>query len=100
MISDERLKNITGSITESGKFIDSLKPYVGTWKADGSKFVGFLAHEVQEVSPTTANGTKDAVDENGNPIYQSMEYGSAEFIANIVAELQSLRKRVADLEYK
>ena len=98
--SDYRLKNITGSITESGKFIDSLKPYIGTWKSDGSKFVGFLAHEVQEVSPTTAQGDKDAVDENGNPVYQSMEYGSAEFIANIVAELQSLRKRVADLEYK
>jgi hypothetical protein len=27
-----------------------------------------------------------------------MEYGSAEFIANIVAELQSLRARVAALE--
>jgi hypothetical protein len=27
-----------------------------------------------------------------------MEYGSAEFIANIVAELQSLRARVAQLE--
>jgi len=98
--SDYRLKNITGAITESGQFIDSLKPYVGTWKADSSKFVGFLAHEVQEVSPTTANGVKDAVDEKGNPIYQSIEYGSAEFIANIVAELQSLRKRVAELEIK
>jgi hypothetical protein len=43
-------------------------------------------------------GEKDAVDENGNPKYQSMEYGSAEFIANIVAELQSLRTRVAALE--
>jgi hypothetical protein len=98
--SDYRLKNITGSITESGKFIDSLKPYVGTWKADGSKFVGFLAHEVQEVSPTSAHGIKDTVDENGKPVYQSMEYGSAEFIANMVAELQALRKRVADLEAK
>ena len=29
---------------------------------------------------------------------QAMEYGSAEFIANIIAELQSLRKRVAELE--
>ena len=98
--SDYRLKKITGSITESGKFIDSLKPYVGTWKADNSKFVGFLAHEVQEVSPTTVDGVKDAVDENGNPVYQAMEYGSAEFITNMVAELQSLRKRLAILEAK
>ena len=34
------------------------------------------------------------------PVYQSMEYGSAEFVANIVAELQSLRKRVAAVESK
>jgi len=31
---------------------------------------------------------------------QQMEYGSAEFIANIIAELQSLRARVAQLETK
>jgi hypothetical protein len=27
-----------------------------------------------------------------------MEYGSAEFIANMIAELQDLRRRVAQLE--
>ena len=43
-------------------------------------------------------GEKDAVDADGKPVYQAMEYGSAEFIANIVAELQSLRARVAQLE--
>jgi len=36
------------------------------------------------------------VDENGKPDMQAMEYGPSEFIANIVAELQSLRKRLAD----
>ena len=92
--SDYRLKNIDGPLTGSGEFIDALKPKVGTWKANGSKFVGFLAHEVQEVSPQTVVGEKDAVDEDGKPKYQAMEYGSAEFIANIVAELQSLRKRL------
>jgi hypothetical protein len=96
--SDYRLKNIDGPLTGSGNFIDALKPKVGTWKADGSKFVGFIAHEVQEVSPQTVVGKKDAVDENGKPVMQAMEYGSSEFIANIVAELQSLRQRVAQLE--
>jgi hypothetical protein len=94
--SDYRLKNIDGPLTGSGDFIDALKPKVGTWKTDGSKFVGFLAHEVQEVSPQTVVGEKDAVDENGKPVMQAMEYGSSEFIANIVAEIQSLRKRLAD----
>jgi hypothetical protein len=88
--SDYRLKNIDGPLTGSGAFIDSLKPKVGTWKADGSRFVGFIAHEVQEVSPGSVTGEKDGEE------MQAMEYGSAEFIANIIAELQSLRKRLAD----
>ena len=90
--SDYRLKNIDGPLTGSGAFIDALKPKVGTWKADGSRFVGFIAHEVQEVSPGSVTGEKDGEE------MQAMEYGSAEFIANIVAELQSLRARVAALE--
>jgi hypothetical protein len=90
--SDYRLKNIDGPLTGSGAFIDALKPKVGTWKADGSRFVGFLAHEVQEVSPNSVVGEKDGEQ------MQAMEYGSAEFIANIIAELQSLRARVAALE--
>lgn len=126
--SDYRLKDNQSPLTGSGAFIDALKPKTWNWKADGSKGVGFIAHEVQEVSPTSVVGEKDAMrveqyevspavpatyDEQGNeltpaveavmgerevPAYQAMEYGSAEFIANIVAELQSLRKRVAALE--
>jgi hypothetical protein len=95
--SDYRLKNISGPIHDSGPFIDALRPCVGTWKIDGSAFVGFLAHEVQQVSPSSVVGIKDAVDQSGAPILQSMAYGSAEFVANIVAELQSLRARVAAL---
>ena len=91
--SDYRLKNITGPITTSGAYIDSLKPVEGTWKADGSTFVGLIAHETQEVSRTTvATGTKD-----GEEI-QGMDYSSSEIIANLIAEIQSLRKRVSALE--
>jgi hypothetical protein len=98
--SDYRLKDKPQPLTGSGAFIDSLKPKTWAWKSDGSKGVGFIAHEVQEVSPGSVVGEKDAVDAEGNPVYQAMEYGSAEFIANIIAELQSLRARVAQLEAK
>jgi hypothetical protein len=98
--SDYRLKDNQQPLTTSGAFIDALKPKTWDWKADGSKGVGFIAHEVQEVSPGSVVGTKDAVDADGKPVMQAMEYGSAEFIANIVAELQSLRARVAQLEAK
>ena len=90
--SDYRLKDNPQPLTGSGAFIDALKPKTWNWKADGSKGVGFIAHEVQEVSPNSVVGEKDGEQ------MQAMEYGSAEFIANIIAELQSLRARVAALE--
>jgi hypothetical protein len=92
--SDYRLKDNQQPLTGSGAFIDALQPKTWEWKADGSRGVGFIAHEVQEVSPSSVVGEKDGEQ------MQAMEYGSAEFIANIIAELQSLRKRVALLEGK
>jgi hypothetical protein len=97
-ISDYRLKNNRQPLTGSGAFIDALQPKTWTWAAGGATGVGFIAHEVAVVSPSSVSGEKDAVNADGTPKYQGMEYGSAEFIANIVAELQSLRARVAALE--
>jgi hypothetical protein len=96
--SDYRLKENAQPLTRSGDFIDALQPKTWNWKADGSKGVGFIAHEAQAVSPSSVTGDKDAMDDKGKPIMQAMEYGSAEFIANIIAELQSLRARVLALE--
>jgi hypothetical protein len=91
--SDYRLKNITGPVANSGAYIDSLNPVEGTWKADGSTFVGLIAHEVQEASRTqVATGTKDGAE------MQAMDYSNAELIANLIAEVKSLRARVAQLE--
>lgn len=91
--SDYRLKDIDGPITNSGAYIDALKPVQGSWKADGSRFIGLLAHEVQEVSETLiATGEKDGEE------MQAMDYSAPEIIANLIAEIQSLRARVAQLE--
>jgi hypothetical protein len=93
--SDYRLKDIDGPITNSGAYIDALKPVQGNWKVDGSRFIGLLAHEVQKVSETTiATGEKD-----GEKM-QAMDYSAPELIANLIAEIQSLRARVAQLETK
>jgi hypothetical protein len=100
--SDYRLKEITGAVTatEAKDFIMALQPKQGTWKADGSKFVGFLAHEFQAVSPTSVNGDKDAVDEDGKPIYQGMQAASSEVMANLIALVQELTARLEALENK
>jgi Chaperone of endosialidase len=100
--SDYRLKDVTGEVTgeEAKNFIMSLKPKQGTWKADGSRFVGFIAHEFQEVSPSSVTGEKDAVDENGEMLTQSMQSSSPEVMANLVAYIQYLETRLAALEAK
>ena len=97
-VSDYRLKNNPLALTDSGVFIDALKPKTWEWAQDGSKGVGFIAHEFAEVAPSSVVGEKDAVNSDGQPMYQAMQASSAEVIANLVAEIQSLRQRVAQLE--
>lgn len=111
--SDYRLKNNAAPLTGSGAFIDALQPKTWTWKLDGTKGSGFIAHEYQLVSPSSVSGEKDATeiveikDDEGNvtateirPVYQGLNYASPETMANIIAELQDLRRRVAALESK
>jgi len=95
--SDYRLKNNTQPLSGSGAFIDALKPKTWSWAQDGSRGCGFIAHEFAEVSPTSVSGAKDAVDAEGAPVYQAMDASTPEVIANIIAELQDLRRRVATL---
>jgi hypothetical protein len=93
--SDYRLKDVVGAVSGQGERIDALEPIEYIWKADGTHTRGFLAHKFQEVYAGSVNGTKDAVDEEGKPVYQSMQASSSEVIADLVAEIQSLRKRLA-----
>jgi hypothetical protein len=96
--SDYRLKTVIGAVTGQGARIDALEPIEYTWTANGSCTRGFLAHKFQEVYADSVSGTKDAVDANGNPLYQGMQAATSEVIADLVAEIQSLRQRVAQLE--
>ena len=96
--SDYRLKTVTGSVTGQGERIDALKPIDYQWKDGGQNARGFLAHEFQTVYPNSVTGDKDAVDADGNPKHQSMQAATSEVIADLVAEIQSLRKRLAALE--
>jgi len=96
--SDYRLKEITGPLTGAREFIMALKPKQGSWKADGAPFAGFLAHEFQEVSPSSVVGVKDAVDVSGKPAYQSMQASSPEVIANVVALLQAQQNTIEQLQ--
>jgi len=98
--SDRRLKTNITNLSSSGSFIDALQPRNFTWVNTGVADTGFIADELQQVVPNAVHGEPNAVDAQGNPKYQQVDASSAEMMANIIAELQSLRKRVATLEAK
>jgi hypothetical protein len=89
--SDYRAKDITGSVTDSGSIIDSVPVYMGKMKDATQERPMFIAHETPDYAHT---GEKDAVDADGNPIYQQMD--ASALIPVMWAEIQSLRKRLAD----
>jgi hypothetical protein len=96
--SDYRLKTVIGAVTGQGARIDALEPVEYTWNSNGSRTRGFLAHKFQEIYADSVTGTKDAVDADGKPVYQSMQAATSEVIADLVAEIKALRVRVAQLE--
>jgi hypothetical protein len=98
--SDYRLKNVIAPVTNAGERLDLLKPIEYEWKSTGGNTKGFLAHQFAEVYPNSVSGEKDAVDDEGNPVYQAMQASTPEVMADLIAEIQSLRKRVALLESK
>jgi hypothetical protein len=71
--SDYRLKEDWQPMEGSIDRLMQLKPCNFAWKIDGSRTDGFLAHEAQEVVPQAVTGTKDAIDEDGKPIHQSID---------------------------
>ena len=91
--SDYRAKDISGPVVNSGTLIDSVPVYMGTMKGATQERPMFIAHETPAYAHT---GEKDAVDADGNPVYQQMD--ASALIPVMWAEIQSLRKRLAALE--
>jgi hypothetical protein len=88
--SDYRAKDISGPVTDSGAVIDSTPVYMGKMKGATQERPMFIAHETPEYAHT---GEKDAVDADGNPVYQQMD--ASALIPVMWAEIQSLRARLA-----
>jgi hypothetical protein len=88
--SDYRAKDIIGPVTNSGALIDSVPVYMGKMKDATQERPMFIAHEVPAYAHT---GEKDAVDDDGKPVYQQMD--ASALIPVMWAEIQSLRQRLA-----
>jgi len=98
--SDYRLKENVVAIDDAVARVKALKPWRFNFKATPSQTLdGFIAHEVQEAGVEyAAIGTKDEVDENGDPEYQGVDY--AKFTPLLTAALQKALERIETLEAK
>mgnify|MGYP006277718267 FL=1 len=96
--SDYRAKTLLGSVENPGQTIDALKVYRGVMNGATVERPMMVAHEAQEVAPYCVTGEKDAVDDDGNPVYQQMDHQV--LVPLLIAEIQQLRTRVAALEAK
>jgi predicted secreted protein len=94
--SDYRAKDIIGPVENSGTTIDALKVHTGKMHDATIERPMLVAHEAQEVVPYAVTGEKDAVNEDGTPDYQQVDHQV--LIPLLIAEIQSLRARVAQLE--
>ena len=95
--SDYRLKENVVELTGATDRLKQLNPSRFNFIADADTTVdGFLAHEVQSVVPEAITGTKDAVDDDGNPVYQGIDQGK--LVPLLTAALQEALTKIDALE--
>jgi hypothetical protein len=98
--SDYRLKENVTPVTDGITRLQQLKPSRFNFIADpGHTVDGFIAHEAQAVVPECVTGTKDAVDAEGNPIYQGIDQSKlvpllTAALQEAIGEIESLKARL------
>jgi len=95
--SDYRLKENVVAIRDAASRLKNLNPVRFNFKDEPGRTVdGFLAHEVAAYVPEAISGEKDAVDEDGNPIYQGID--QSKMVPLLTAALQEAIARIEVLE--
>lgn len=92
--SDARLKENVVAVGEIGAVIDAMQVRAFDWISDDSHCrAGFVAQELHEVAPEAVS-----VGDSGFSITKAWGVDHAKLVPLLVAEVQSLRRRVAALE--
>jgi len=94
--SDYRAKTVTGYMNNVTDDLMSLSPMKGIREDEDQERAMFIAHEVQRVAPYAVTGKKDAVDADGTPVYQTVDYSA--LVPMLWASLQEAVQRIEDLE--
>ena len=104
-VSDYRLKENVTPMTTGLATVAALKPVNYDWISTKEQGEGFIAHELQAIIPAAVTGEKDAVDADGKPVYQGVDY--SKIVVHLVAAIQeqqttitALTARIAALEAK
>jgi len=95
--SDHRLKENVVDIEDATSRLKQLQPKRFNFIEDADTTVdGFLAHEVSNVVPEAITGTHNEVDDNGNPVYQTID--QSKLVPLLVKTIQELEARITELE--
>jgi hypothetical protein len=98
--SDYRLKENVVPLINAVSRLNQLQVHRFNFIADPDKTVdGFLAHEAQAVVPECATREKDAVDDDGNPVYQGIDQSKlvpllTAALQEAIGEIESLKARL------
>ncbi len=105
--SDYRMKTDITPVSDAIERMKKAKAYtfykINEVDPSDNLHTGFLAHELAEVQPDAVVGEKDAVDEDGKPIYQEVMEAKiipvmAQAINDLIGMVESLTVRIEALE--
>jgi hypothetical protein len=102
--SDYRLKSEINDFNAL-EIVSNLKPKEFRIGDAINKSLGFIAHELQEYLPQAVQGEKDAVNKDGNPMYQGVDYSQltgllTKAIQELSTKLDEATTRIKTLESK
>lgn len=106
--SDYRLKTNAQPLEFGLDFINQIQFKSWTWQSDGRRGEGAFAHELQELEnpiPDAVQGEKDAVKDDGTPLYQSADYSKliprmGRAIQQLSSQLDSAVALITDLQQR
>jgi hypothetical protein len=102
--SDYRLKENVVPLTGAIDRLQQIPVHRFNFITDPDKVLdGFIAHEAQAIVPECVVGDKDAVDDEGNPIYQGIDQSKlvpllTAALQEAIAKIETLEAKVAALE--
>jgi hypothetical protein len=95
--SDYRLKENVVALDGAIDRLNQLPVHRFNFIADPDTVVdGFIAHEAAAVVPECVTGEKDAVDDDGNPVYQGID--QSKLVPLLTAALQEAVAKIESLE--